>query len=741
MNSSQIFTTESEKLLADLEKKLNYSDNSASKTGCILWLCEKLSDLPPLLAALSDEPKALNSIPETKEIFLQYPLFLRYSESFNVDLYINDLSKFQTNGFFERLDIDSSATINDVSGGVIRISSGNESPFHLSNANETINFLIKLLADDPGNISQLLTAIHLEGPFALIKDLEITICSNYSETASNNPDIIWMALSQGNISGIYSLPFKINEISNIPAIIPIIVLDMESLSNFENEATAAGFLKTCCENFEKNTNALSNGTVFPTFLLNSTWYIDGFNKTSFEEDVFNLLWKTTGIAGFNASIKRRLGSLTDFVLQKPSSVIGLLRQKTNLEILNNLPDSSLNYPEFSEFKNLCQKGIEKYSAEVIRISEQKKSLEDTALSITASPAVIVSEIIIENTHNFLNEISQEDFCRDRHKDFEELAKLVKQEGLNWERGQFENFITDIDEKLSQIGNSLNEIDENLQSEIKNLKGLLDSLTVNTIRYTPEEIENLTFFWKGFIPLTFKKIKDIKPDDEIKKVCERTKTEFIENISLTPGYYDEFNKAIKKYWPGSAKKIIDQFEQSALIWELKINDELTGIEEFREKNFPLESKIPSSIKINISPKPILKQSLNFQIKKPGFLDIFVSQQDKEQWHSDTIHKISNYVSETVRDYLKDVAAWILTVQNGLNKQFAEIEKIGNNSLLNISEKQLRNKKTSEEAVIVKRDIDTLEKNINKLNDNIKKYKALTEKWKEIEETGKAAINNP
>jgi hypothetical protein len=739
LNSSQTFSLESEKIIDDLGKKLNYKEKSPHETRRLLWACDTISDLLPLLASLSNESKSLVFDTPPKGKLRHIPLFLRYADSFAIDLYMEKPSKAQISKFFKSLNMDSSALLKNSTERGVRLVSGKEMPFTLESANEALDLLIHLFIDKPEEPNLALTSIHAEGPFARIKDIELII---NSELDRDLTDIAWLPLSYEGVSDFIKNAVKAGNVTKNSVIVPIMIIDGKPLSPFDSETKAADFLKESIKDFEKSIKKLSNG-IFPPLLLSRTWYLDESGDLSYENECFSLLWNTSEIAGLNASINSRLNLMTDFVLQKPSNLIGLLQQKANLEKLRSFPDIRLKYPDFHEFENLCQKGIQKYSLEYARIPEPKEipaeetvasipeiPAEEVVASIPEIPVKKVSDVFIEDSYGFLNELAAKDFYRDEHKKLAELSKILKQDGLTGDQENFEKFVAEVDSLLSQIENRLEGEEENLQSELKNLKKHLASFSKPTIPYTAEEIENLTFFWKDFIPLIFKKIKTLKPYDEIKRACEKTKTEFLKKISLTSNDYSEINQDIQKYWPEYVKKIIEQFEHSALIWELKINDELNKIEEFRENNFPKEKKIPASIKVDISPKPTIPQYLNLQIAKPGLINILVTQQKKEKWRSETLHKISNYIGDMIKQYLKDIMDWIMKFDNIIDNKFTEIEKMGDYSLRKIEEKQEVNQKILEETSFTKKEIETSEQNLKIFDDNFKNFRLSTQKWVEI-----------
>jgi hypothetical protein len=734
VNLSQSFPVESEKILAGLEKKINFREKYPPETKQVVWTCYNLSDLLPLFASLSNEPGSLFFDIPPKAKLRPIPLLIRYSDSFTIDLYTDELSKAQTSKLLECLKIGSSAIGKNISKGSEWLVSGNELQFTPESAKEAINLFIELLFDKPDDMNQLVTSIHAEGPFSSIKDFELIINSKLDRGVA---DIVWLSLSQEAVSDFIKNKGKTPHITNNSKIIPLLILNGESLSCSDSETKAVDFLNDSIKDFEKGIKDLSHRIIFPPLVLSCTWYLD--EDTTYEEDCFSLLWKTTEIASLNASINSRLNSMADFVLKKPANLIGLLQQKANLEILKSFPNINQNYPDFAEFTNLCQKGIDKYSIELTHISEPEKiSLQEVEVSIPESPEKEVSSVFKEFIQNFLNELDEKDFCTDEQKIFAEAAKSIEPDGSKWNCEKFEKFAEEVDRLLSKIGNHLENKENSIHSELQNLEAHLSSLSVPAVHYTSEEIENLTFFWKGFIPIILKKIKAIKPYDEIKIGCEKTKAEFLNKISLASYDSDEINKGIKKYWRSYAQKIIDQFEDATLIWKLKIDDEMAKIEEFREHSFPREMKIPVSIKFDISHKPEMKRTLNLQIAKPGLFDILVSHQKKEKWHSETMLKISKYVGEVIKHYLKDIMDWILSVENVIDKKFKEIEKIGNDSLQNINEKQEHDKKIIEEASIIKRDIKILERNLKKFELDFKGHKVTVQKWIEIKTEEKIGL---
>jgi hypothetical protein len=727
LSSSQTFSVEPTNIIADLEHKLYLKEKPLNENRKVLWVGDNLPDLLPLFATLSKDSKSLVFDSSLNVINRHIPLFIRYSDSFIIDLYIDDSSKEQTLILINFLKTKNPDILNNISPRV-NLGSGNILQFTSNNAIEAINLFIKLIIETSDDICNFVTSIHMEGPFENIKNIELIINSNLNLGIA---DIVWITLSHDFVSD-----FKMNivdkdHLTNNSVIILLMILNGNFFPQYENETKAVDFLRESIQCFENNMRNYSNGVIFPPLILSRTWYLEEIDDINYNDDCFSLLWKTTDIACLNASINNRLNLLVDFVLKKPNNLIGLLQQKANLEKLKSFPNININYPNNDDFINLCQKGIEKYSVEYTRTLESKDDLlQKVEISSTESSFEKVFNVFIVYANVFIEELAENDFYKEDHDEFIELLNILKLDAFKCDSDHYNIFVNKVDNLLNKIRNRIENIDNILHNEIHNLKTRQDSLSIPTLKYTPEEKDNLIFFWNDFINIIHKHIKSIMPYDDFRKFCDLKKMEFLKKLSSTPIVYDELIKKINKYWRIYAQKIIEYFEDSTLIWKLKIDSEFAKIEEFREQNFPQEIKIPVSINIDMSLKPVIKQVLKFQITKPSIINMLMSQKAKDKWYASTMNDISKYVDDIVKQYLKDLFNWISVVEKIIDNRFGEIKKMGEDSLRNINADQDLYNKLIKETSLLKNNIETLEINLIKHNDVVKSLNISMNKWVEI-----------
>jgi len=132
------------------------------------------------------------------------------------------------------------------------------------------------------------------------------------------------------------------------------------------------------------------------------------------------------------------------------------------------------------------------------------------------------------------------------------------------------------------------------------------------------------------------------------------------------------------------------------------------------------------------KPTIAETLNVQIKKPGFIKMFMSQSDKKKWHKDTILKITQEVKKIMKQYEVDILKWIKSLENNTNLHISGIQKAGMDSLKALEKNKTQTEKMSGETKILRRDIDTIKRNIVTVSEKINHYNVLKKNWIDIKE---------
>jgi len=157
-----------------------------------------------------------------------------------------------------------------------------------------------------------------------------------------------------------------------------------------------------------------------------------------------------------------------------------------------------------------------------------------------------------------------------------------------------------------------------------------------------------------------------------------------------------------------------------------------LEEFRKKNLPNETSISPQIPMKSTRKPTLVDTLNVQIKKPGFIKMFMSQSEKENWRKDTILEISQEVKKIMKQYEVDILKWITSLENSTNLHISGIQKAGTDSLKALEKSKTQTEKMSGETKTLRRDIDRIKRNIITVSEKINHYNILKKNWTDIKE---------
>ena len=734
MNSSLKSVLEYEKKVTDLEEKLHIPGHTPSTIKQVIWLSDDPADVWPLIASLTNEPESVIVDALLKRKARCLPLILNYSKSFKIELFFDKTPKNKKFRLLEDHGIDREAIISVASEGVVRLGSDEEPPFVLDNSVRLLNFLMELLIDEPDDMCQSLKSIHAEGPFERIQGMKIIV---HPESKLDFIDVAWLTVSNVGNSDIKKNAAALIQKTNAHVIIPLIILNGENTPQTRNETVATKHLINCIKDLEQSLKVFSDRIVYPPLLLNRTWFKQKAKERSYEDDFLGLIWTTTRISGLNTAINHRLKTMTDFVIEKPTSILGMMHKIGNLKILNSFPDIELHYPDLNEFSKLREQGIKKYPGVSTPIAEPEKAPEKISPEkILEAPTKPRSAVFIENTVQFLNELTSTDLCKAKHKDFKQFAEKLGQKGSSWSDEKLNTLVTNIDDLLNQVWQSLDDIDITLKSTLHDLKGRLAPIDEQSIPFAPEYVDKVKFFWGDFFQLSLKKMKLKSPTSEIKEICSSSTKKFLNLISRTPPDEKEFKKNLKDKWPAfvknTVKHINNVLEDTSQIWELKVKDVLMKLEDFRKENLPNETKISPQIPMKLTRKPTIAETLNVQIKKPGFIKMFMSQSEKENWRKDTILKISQEVKKIMKQYEVDILKWITSLENSTNLHISGIQKAGTDSLKALEKSKTQTEKMSGETKTLRRDIDKIKSNIVAVSEKINHYNVLKKNWIDIKE---------
>ncbi|MFC1485640.1 hypothetical protein ACFL55_01270 [Candidatus Latescibacterota bacterium] len=732
MNSLPQSSLEYEKSITDFEERFHISRDALGNEKQLTWLPHDPADVWPLIASLADKPESVIGDIVLKQKARSLPVIISYSESVMMELFFNDLPKGETFKALEGFGISKDAIVSAASEGVIRLEPDKNQPFTLENSLQCLNLLMKLLIDEPDDLCQSLKSIHAEGPFKHIQGMKIIVRHGLEGEVS---DVAWLTVSGMKDSDVKKAVSLISK-SHTRVIVPLVFFNKDNETPDKNGTAGQQYIANGISKIAQSLEVFSDKIIYPPLPLHRTWYMRGVKERSYDVDCLALIWKTTQISGLNATIDRRSKTITDFVSQKPTSVLGMLRQLARLKVMQTFPDFTAYFPDGKEFKAFLQQALDQNLVLYPPVEEEKGGKEITPEFIPEAPPKIRKDIFVEHAEGFLNELMAMDFYKVKQEKFTRYAEELNRERASWSSEKRETFIAGIDGLLDQVWDNLDTLDTTLKSALHDQEARLHLLEDSADSLIPEYIDKALFFWGEFVQLSLKKIQLKPPADEINEICTDSTKKFLTSLSHTPPDEGAFRKYMDSRWPVVVKsirvQINDLLDDTSQIWELKINEGLMKLEEFRKKNLRQEPKISTQITLKVMSKPVLENALNVKIKKQGLIKMFVSQSEKEEWKKETVGKISKYVKKIMKQYESDILKWLKSLEKNIHEYFLEIDKMGKDALRVLDEKKAQAGKTSKEAELLQREIDTIEQNIDTLLKKKKSYHVMKQKWIGIKE---------
>ncbi|MFC1511823.1 hypothetical protein ACFL5H_01345 [Candidatus Latescibacterota bacterium] len=732
MNSLPQSSLEYEKRITDFEERFHIPRDALGIEKQLTWLPHDPADVWPLIASLADKPESVIGDIVLKQKARSLPVIISYSESVMMELFFNDLPKGETFKALEGFGIRKDAIVSAVSEGVIRLGSDKNPPFTLESSLQCLNLLMELLIDEPDDLCQSLKSIHAEGPFEHIQGMKIIVRHGFEGEVS---DVAWLTVSGIKDSDVKKAVSLISK-THTRVIVPLVFFNKDNGIPDRNGTAGQQYIANSISKIEQSLEVFSDKIIYPPLPLHRTWYMRGVEERSYDVDCLALIWKTTQISGLNATIDRRSKTITDFVLQKPTSVLGMLHQLARLKEMQTFPDFTAHFPDGKEFKAFLQQALDQNLVLYPPVEEEKGGKEITPDLIPEAPPELREDVFIEHAEGFLNELMAMDFFKVKQEKFTRYAEELNRERASWNSEKRETFIAGIDGLLDQVWDNLDTLDTTLKSALHDQEARFHLLDDSADSLIPEYIDKALFFWGEFVQLSLKNIKLKPPADEINEICTDSTKKFLTGFSHTPPDEGAFRKYVDSRWPVVVKsirvQINDLLDDTAQIWELKINEGLMKLEEFRKKNLRQEPKISTQISLKVMSKPVLENALNVKIKKQGLIKMFVSQSEKEGWKKETVGEISKYVKKIMKQYESDILKWLKSLEKNIHEYFLEIDKMGKDALRVLDEKKAQAGKSSKEAELLQREIDTIEQNIDTLLKKKKSYHVMKQKWIGIKE---------
>ena len=241
----------------------------------------------------------------------------------------------------------------------------------------------------------------------------------------------------------------------------------------------------------------------------------------------------------------------------------------------------------------------------------------------------------------------------------------------------------------------------------------------------------------------KKIKIKQPVKDISKICSKTTVDFNDYIALTPADVNELNKCKNEKWPSLAKKCTKKInallEDTVEIWQIIVSQELSNLEDFRKENLPRESKINSSIRINPGKLPVLKDSLDLNIKKPGLKKLLFSSSELEKWRDQAVEQLIKVVNLAMETYLSEIEKWLKNILEKIEKTIAVLEESARKNLETADQKLKELESQLEKSELKrKQKISNHEKEENVFAELQESFKIIRQEWEKVKNNSISGI---
>ena len=183
--------------------------------------------------------------------------------------------------------------------------------------------------------------------------------------------------------------------------------------------------------------------------------------------------------------------------------------------------------------------------------------------------------------------------------------------------------------------------------------------------------------------------------------------------------------------GVNKSLDALMDDTADIWQLKIGQELSRLEEFRKANVRFGSAISSHVSLAKPRKPTLSEQLDVTVKKAGFMKLLKIATDREKWRMETESAIRKSAKETMGSYVDGVISWFTTVRDRLTAIKKSIDKLAEKTIekarMTIDEAESGSLKNVEEYTARKKD---REKELENINVAKRKIDSLRAEWSSL-----------
>jgi len=592
------------------------------------WLCSSSRSLSLLLGSMT-QPLTV-SAPSATDSDLPVPdITIKYGDKALLSVVMKKGRTFNTPSLFERAGVDGSALKKPLLSDVVEAGETCPAPLNISDPSILLNVMLSILDDKTVND---IASISYEAPFERLRHVAIQAHVTGRESEA---DIVWLALPSHGLSKSESSAVTASLSSAGDAIILPFLYFEEDISLSEQNVSYAGgdTIRQLIKEHGRLFESYDKASVFPILPLPAASGESLHDRSDYLEATLDRAWHDTVVSGigrslWRQSVENRYKELLDVILKPPESIGALLRQKSLLIEINRLPEMETTAPDIKILQDLQAKGIEIYAAETAA-KEEKRIAETATLHEKATTSLIA----------FLENPSLRDILGEEEKNVASLIESIRKHDVFENEKRREKTLSSVDNIYNSAASSLTALKQESNKLLKEQTKALESIPKVVTDDETEKEEQATFFWEQFIHISLEKVKPNIPSKEIEKLIKEFRNDFNDYVSLTPPDEKEFKKCLTDKWPSVAKsckkRMSSLMDDTHQLWGIMLEQRLLELEEFRKKNKLGGSAISIISELPDKRRPILKETLNVVIKKPGFMTSVFRDKDGDKWRKETI----------------------------------------------------------------------------------------------------------
>lgn len=644
---------EVELALSEIEQHIDipHPPTAADERIRIIWRCLDASGLSiplgHLLSAGQGNAEVRLPAPDSPAGTLP-PVTLSWSDNARLTVALHKTAKPQLTPAMQQAGIDDRELKKAVSAGSLEIGANHAAPLNITDPSVLIALLTDIIAAGwRGDVAD----IGFAAPVERLRHLDILIEPPDGDARS---DALWIILPPRKLTkGETSRIREHITGSGAATVFPLLDLsgyDMRPAVGVDRKA-----LETLLHAHETAFPKGKTPDIFPVLPAGTPESVRTDTLAEYNRDALNLSWGTTVLsAGETAALRRtmdvRYRSVLDSALEQPTTICGLLRQKTVLTKLKGLPELQVNPPRHAPFKAMQTQGLKVYVAAAAELAAQTAAEHQEKRSRRAQMLL-----------NFLTPLhTTVSFEKDAAGIIEALIGDARGDRLPDDEKGLERMTSLVDGVFESVTAQIGKQTAEWQKELRKIPP--ESLTVpaDVLSEETERAESLEYIWGTVIRLDLEKMKLKYPEEELQEVLTAARDDFLDYLNLTPADEKEFSKCLTAKWPVVAKKYTKKMhrlmEDTCQLWEVVVNQELDKIEEYRSENAPRSPKFPVDIVLQASSKPAIRDILDVKLKKPALTAKLFNSREKGLWRSESIMTIQKAAEYLFKDYETAVMSW-------------------------------------------------------------------------------------